>query len=91
MNEYIKKEELVAIINALPVTDVNGVKLFPKNRVLKVIEFLPTSKITTKMRRNYYSQIYCQSCNQVINLPCWEVEHLGNCPHCGLEIEEYIF
>lgn len=91
MNEYVKKEELVAIINALPITDFNGVELFSKNRVLKAIEFLPVSKITTKMRRNYYSQVYCQSCNQVIDLPCWEVEHLGNCPHCGLEIEDCIF
>lgn len=91
MNEYVKKEELVAIINALPIADFNGVELFSKNRVLKAIEFLPVSKITTKMRRNYYSQVYCQSCNQVIDLPCWEVEHLGNCPHCGLEIEDCIF
>lgn len=91
MNEYVKKEELIAIIKALPVADFNGVEMCPKNRILKAIEFLPASKITTKMRRNYYSQVYCQSCNQVIPLPCWEVEHLGNCPHCGLEIEECIF
>ncbi len=91
MEGYVKKEELVAIINALPVADFNGVELFSKSRVLKAIEFLPVSKITTKMRRNYYSQVYCQSCNQVIDLPCWEVEHLGNCPHCGLEIETCIF
>ena len=91
MEGYVKKEELVAIINALPVADFNGVELFSKGRVLKAIEFLPVSKITTKMRRNYYSQVYCQNCNQVIDLPCWEVEHLGNCPHCGLEIDECVF
>lgn len=91
MNEYVQKEELIAIIKALPVAEFNGIEMCPKNRILKAIEFLPTSKITTKMRRNYYSQVYCQSCNQVIPLPCWEVEHLGNCPHCGLEIEECIF
>jgi predicted RNA-binding Zn-ribbon protein involved in translation (DUF1610 family) len=91
MNEYIKKEELISIIQALPVAEFNGVDMCSKKRVLKAIEVLPISKIFTKVRRNRFSQVYCQSCNQIINLPCWEVEHLGNCPHCGLEIEECIF
>ena len=91
MDEYIKKAELISMIQALPVAEFNDVAVCSKHRVLEAIDFLPVTKITTKMRRNYYSQIYCQSCNQVINLPCWEVEHLGNCPHCGLEIDECVF
>lgn len=91
MNEYVKKEELISIIKALPVAEFNDVEMCSKKRVLSAIEFLPTSKITTKMRRNCFSQVYCQSCNKTISLPCWEVEHLGNCPHCGLEIDEFVF
>lgn len=91
MDEYIKKAELISIIQALPVAELNGAQVCSKHRVLEAIDFLPVTKITTKMRRNHLSQVYCQSCNKIISLPCWEVEHLGNCPHCGLEIEECIF
>ena len=91
MNEYISKHELLAMIEALPVADMNGVDVCSKHRILQTIMTLPVFKMTTKMRRNYFSQVYCQSCNKVIALPCWEVEHLGHCPHCGLEIDEYIF
>ena len=91
MNEYVDKEQLIAIIKALPVVDFNEVEMCSKKRVLKAIEVLPTTTHTTKMRRNQFSQVYCQSCNKIISLPCWEVEHLRHCPHCGLEIEECIF
>ena len=91
MDEYIKKAELISMIQALPVAELNSAPVCSKHRVLEAIDFLPIVKITTKMRRNYLSQVYCQSCNKIISLPCWEVEHLGNCPHCGLEIEECIF
>lgn len=91
MDEYIKKETLLSIIEHLPVAEFNGVTMYSKKRILKAIDIIPSTRITTKMRRNYCSQVYCQSCNQVIPLPCWEVEHLENCPHCGLEIEECIF
>lgn len=91
MDEYINKEQLVSMIKALPIAEFNGVEMCSKKRILSVIETLSPTHITTKMRRNHYSQVYCQSCNQIISLPCWEVEHLGNCPHCGLEIEECIF
>lgn len=30
MNEYVQKEELIAIIKALPVADFNGVEMCPK-------------------------------------------------------------
>ncbi len=33
MNEYIEKEELIAIIEALPVTNFNGVEMCPKNHI----------------------------------------------------------
>lgn len=91
MNEYIKKEELLTILNALPISEFNGIEMYPKNQVLEAVTSLSASKITTKMRRNYCSQVYCQHCNQVVALPCWEVEHLGHCPHCGLEIDECVF
>ena len=91
MDEYIKKAELISMIQALPVAELNGISVCSKHRVLAAIEVLPTTTHKTKMRRNQFSQVYCQSCSKIISLPCWEVEHLGNCPHCGLEIEECIF
>jgi hypothetical protein len=91
MSEYVKKEELVAIIKALPIADINGVELFSKNRILKTIEFLPVSKITTKLRRNRFSQIYCQNCEGIIPISSTAAEQLTHCPHCELPIKECKF
>jgi hypothetical protein len=91
MSEYVKKEELVAIIKALPIADINGVELFSKNRILKTIEFLPVSKITTKLRRNRFSQIYCQNCEGIIPMSSTAAEQLTHCPHCELPIKECKF
>lgn len=91
MNEYVKKEELVAIIKALPVADINGVGLFSKNRILKAIEFLPASEITTKLRRNRFSQVYCQNCEGIIPMSSTVARQLTHCPHCELPIKECKF
>jgi hypothetical protein len=91
MSEYVKKEELVAIIKALPVTNINGVELFTKNRILKIIEFLPMSEITTKLRRNRFSQVYCQNCEGIIPISSTAAEQLTHCPHCELPIKECKF
>ena len=56
---YINKEEAINIISALPIADVNGVEMCSKKRVLKALEFLPETQITTKLRRDMFSQIYC--------------------------------
>lgn len=91
MNEYVKKEELVTIIKALPIADINGVELFSKNRILKIIEFLPVSEITTKLRRNRFSQIYCQNCEGVISMSSTAARQLTHCPYCELPIKECKF
>ena len=91
MNEYVKKEELVAIIKALPIADINGVELFSKNRILKTIEFLPVSEITTKLRRNRFSQVYCQNCESIIPMSSTAAEQLTHCPYCELPIKECKF
>jgi hypothetical protein len=91
MNEYVKKEELVAIIKALPVANISGVELFTKNRILKTIEFLSVSEITTKLRRNRFSQVYCQNCEGIIPMSSTAAEQLTHCPHCELPIKECKF
>ena len=42
--EYIEKDSLKNAINQLPVTEFNGIKLYPAERVKKVIDFFPIRK-----------------------------------------------
>lgn len=88
---YINKEEAINIISALPIADFNGIEMCSKKRVLKALEFLPETQITTKLRRDMFSQIYCQSCEKIIPIDARKVKALTYCPHCGLKISEFKF
>lgn len=88
---YINKDEAINIIKALPVAEFNGVEMFSKKRVLKALEILPYTCITTKLRRNRYSQIYCQNCENIIPVNTITAQELDNCPFCCLPIKEYKF
>lgn len=88
---YINKEAAINIIKALPVAELNGVEMCPKKRILKTLSFLPEAQFTTKLRRDYYSQIYCQNCDKIIPLDAIKVKTLSYCPHCGLKISEFKF
>ena len=91
MNGYINKEQVMSMIESLPVAEFNGVKMFSKKRVLKALDFTKPFYLTTKMRRNRNSEIFCQCCENIINLPAYEVEKLDRCPHCDLLILECKF
>ena len=54
MDEYIKKETLLSIIRQLPVTEFENVIMLPKKRILKAIDIVPPTYITTKLRRNLF-------------------------------------
>lgn len=88
---YISKEEAINIISTLPIADFNGVEMCSKKRVLKALEFLPETQITTKLRRDMFSQIYCHSCEKIIPIDAIKVKALTYCPHCGLKISEFKF
>lgn len=88
---YINKEEAINIIRALPVADFNGIEMCSKKRILKALDFLPETQITTKLRRDRFSQIYCQSCEKIIKMNARKVKALTYCPHCGLKISEFKF
>jgi redox-regulated HSP33 family molecular chaperone len=88
---YINKEEAINIIRALPIADFNGIEMCSKKRILKAFEFLPETQITTKLRRDMFSQIYCQSCEKIIPIDARKVKALTYCPHCGLKISEFKF
>ena len=89
---YINKDEAINIIKALPVAEFHGVEMFSKKRVLKALEILPNTCITTKLRRDIYSQIYCQNCDNIIKMDARKVKSsLTHCPHCGLRIVEFKF
>ena len=76
---YINKEEAINIISALPIADFNGVEMCSKKRILKALEFLPETQITTKLRRNMFSQIYCQSCEKIISIDAIKAKALTYC------------
>ena len=89
---YINKEEAINIIRALPIADYNGIEMCSKKRVLKALDFLPETQITTKLRRDMFSQIYCQSCEKIIKMDARKIKsYLTHCPHCGLRISEFKF
>ena len=88
---YINRDEAINIIKALPVAEFNGVEMFSKKRVLKALEILPDTCITTKLRRDMFSQIYCQSCEKIIPIDAIKVKALTYCPHCGLKISDFKF
>ena len=52
---YINKNEVINIIKMLPVAEFNGVEMFSKKRVLKALEMLQDTCITTKLQRDIYS------------------------------------
>ena len=91
MNEYIRKETLLSIIGKLPVAEFNGVTMFSKKRILRNIEGAPFTYITTKLRRNRFSQIYCQNCEGIIPMSSTAARQLTHCPHCELPIKECKF
>ena len=91
MNEYIKKETLLSIIGKLPVAEFNGVTMCSKKRILRTIEGVPSNYITTKLRRNRFSQIYCQNCEGIISMSSTAAEQLTHCPYCELPIKECKF
>ena len=88
---YIKKEEAQNIIAALPFTIFNNVGMVSKKRVLKALDALGTYTFTTKLRRNRYSQIYCQNCENVIPVDAIAAQELDSCPFCFLPIKECKF
>jgi hypothetical protein len=89
---YINKEEAINIISALPIADFNGIEMYPKKRVLKALESLPETQITTKLRRDMFSQIYCQNCENIIKMDARKIKsYLTHCPHCDLRIIEFKF
>ena len=89
--EYIGKETAINIIKKLPSAEINGVEMCSKKRIIKILDFLPTKEITTKMRRDFYSQIYCQSCEHIIPMDAIKVKLIERCPYCGLKIDEFKF
>jgi hypothetical protein len=91
MNEYIKKETLLSIVERLPVAEFNGVTMLSKKRILRTIEGVPSTYITTKLRRNRFSQIYCQNCEDIIPMSSTAARLLTHCPHCELPIKECKF
>lgn len=91
MDEYIKKETLLSIIGRLPVAEFNGVTMCSKKRILRTIEGVPSTYITTKLRRNRFSQIYCQNCEDIIPMSSTAARLLTHCPHCELPIKECKF
>lgn len=88
---YIKKEEAQNIIAALPFAIFNNVGMVSKKRVLKALDALGTYTFTTKLRRNRYSQIYCQNCENVIPVDAIAARELDSCPFCFLPIKECKF
>ena len=91
MDEYIKKETLLSIIRQLPVAELENVIMLPKKRILKAIDIVPPTYITTKLRRNRFSQIYCQNCESIIPMSSTAAEQLTHCPYCELPIKECKF
>lgn len=91
MDEYIKKETLLSIIGRLPVAEFNGVTMCSKKRILRTIEGIPFTYITTKLRRNRFSQVYCQNCEGIISMSSTAAEQLTHCPYCELPIKECKF
>ena len=85
---YLNKATLTEMIKKLPITE-DG--LISKERVLKCIDFLPEEEITTKLRRNRNSEIYCQSCESIIRLSALDAALLAQCPFCELKIKECKF
>lgn len=82
----INREQAIAMVEALPVAEINGAVLVPKKRIINILEFLPTQKITTNLRRNRNSEVFCQNCEGFIHMSTEEAAKLTYCPHCGLEI-----
>ena len=48
MNEYIKREELLSILNTLPISEFNGIEMYPKNQVLSAYFYVFKAKIFYK-------------------------------------------
>lgn len=88
---YIKKSEAQNIISALPVAIFNDVAMVSKKRVLKALDALGAYTFTTKLRRNKYSQIYCQNCENIIPVNVIAAHELDSCPFCSLPIKECKF
>ena len=88
---YIKKSEAQNIISALPFAIFNDVAMVSKKRVLKALDALGSYTFTTKLRRNKYSQIYCQNCENIIPVNAIAAHELDSCPFCSLPIKECKF
>ena len=59
--------------------------------VLKALDALGSYTFTTKLRRNKYSQIYCQNCENIIPVNAIAAHELDSCPFCSLPIKECKF
>ena len=60
------------------------------NNLLTVLE-KHSFVLRTKLRRNKYSEIFCQECDGIINLSTFEAATLTHCPHCERIITECKF
>lgn len=47
--------------------------------------------LRTKLRRNRYSEVFCQECDGIINLSTIEAKKLTHCPYCERLITECKF
>ena len=92
--EYIEKESLLHVISELPVTEFNGVELYPAERIKKVIQFLPTRNEFPKSRTDflYYGvghakhnedYIFCKECNKGVVTYSYLMDNIEFCPYCG--------
>lgn len=90
---YIDKDSIINAITQLPVTEFNGVKLYPAERVKKVIDFFPTHKgvLTTQLITDYehdknmdYAQ--CMACKKFAPTIPRLMDEIEFCPYCGSKI-----
>lgn len=95
--KYIEKDSLKNAINQLPVTEFNGVQLYPAERVKKVIDFFPihkeediysrTTEFITDYERDpdmHYAQ--CTTCREFIPTHARMMDCMEFCPYCGAKV-----
>ena len=95
--EYIEKDSLKNAINQLPVTEFNGIKLYPAERVKKVIDFFPIRKeediysrttefITDYKRDPDMNYAQCTTCREFIPTYARMMDYMEFCPYCGAKV-----